>query len=164
MAENNNIKINDLNIRYDENGDLVTNDPRLNDIVREVEEEYGAKLVTAVPVFSSIGPDPTTKVYLILSVGYSQDKETEGNEIRDWEIVVGRQETYDRLKNLIQSEAIDPHVSFVLSGETAPEEAITVFRFMKYCQDGDKVVDNTSFDINEYAISEVEIDKTILDV
>lgn len=162
MAENN--ILNDLNVNYDENGNLVTNDSSLNDIIREMEEEKGAKLVAAMPVFSSIGPDPTTKIYLILSLGYSQDNETEGDEVRDWEVVIGRQETYDRLKNLIESEAIDPHKSFVLSGETAPEQAITVFRFMKYCLDGDKVVDNTTFDIDEYAIAEVSIDNTILDV
>ena len=165
MSENNIINNNNrnLDIQVDSDGSIITNDAALNDIIKQVEEENNGKLVGAMPVFISEGPDPTTKVYLILLFGY--DSEDDGYEYRDWEVIIGRQETYNRLKNLIESDAIDPLKSFVLSGNTEPEKAITVYRFMKHCIDNDRVVDNSSFDINEYTTStDGMVDNTILDV
>ena len=100
-----------------------------------------------------VGEDPTAKVYLVLLILYEDIKDVDDEDrtdiIREWHIIAGRQTVYDWLKNLIESGSIDIHRSFILSGATAPEKAITVYRFMKTCVESNKVREISSFDIDD---------------
>ena len=141
-------------------GHINTDDEDLNRIIRAVETETGATLASAIPAIT-YDEDPDTKIYLVLLTVYS-DAEIE-EETRDWQILTGRQNAYDFLRNLIKLEAIDPNRSFILSGTQEFDETfnkdnvsfegkpITVFRFMKVMLDNHKVLDDQAdFDINEY--------------
>lgn len=154
MANNGNI-----NFQYDAQGRLITNDDLLNKIIRGVEQDSGAVLAAAVPAVT-FDDLPDEKIYLILLTLYpEEDEET----VRDWQIKIGRQETYDFLKDLVKNEAIDPNTSFILSGADAFDvqfnkpnvelsgKPITVYRFLKVMSDDHRVLDDTSdFDIDEY--------------
>lgn len=148
-----------LQVNTDSEGRIQTSDEELNAIIRAVEEESGAKLGVAVPAITFFGDDPDSKVYLLLLLTNDED-----GEDRDWAVMIGRQNTYNYLKNLIEAEAIDPNTSFILSGNQKCEDAITIFRFMKICIENTKVLDDSGFDINDWAQSEEVPDKTILDV
>lgn len=89
--------------------------------------------------------DSVTKSYLLLLKNYDDDEEE-----RDWQIVTGRQDAYEYLRRLIEAEAIIPDESYVLSGTTPFEEAITVYRFMRVMLDRNLVVEETGFDIEDY--------------
>ena len=93
--------------------------------------------------------DSSIKPYLLLLKLVNNDS-SQDEEIRDWEVCTGRQETYEHLRRLIQADAIIPEESYILSGDIKFEEAITVFRFMKVMVDSNLVAEETGFDINEY--------------
>lgn len=162
-----------LNISFDEYGRLTTTDNELNTIIRAVEEDTGATLGAVIPAVT-FDDDPDSKIYLILLTIYPVN---ESDEVRDWQIKVGRQATYDYLKDLVKNEAIDPNESFILSGTDDFDEAfnkdnatfegkpITVFRFLKVMFDSGKVLDDKSgFDIDEFdPINYSHGDKTIME-
>ena len=139
-----------LTVSTDENGNIVTNDSQMNETIRSVEEELGMKLAVAVPAIGIID-DPDSKLYLLLlEVLDSED----GEEIRDWAVKMGRQDTYDYLKNLVISEAIDPHKSFIIAGDVKFDEAITVYKFLKSMREKELVLDGSDFEIDEYGLGE----------
>lgn len=124
-------------------------DEELKAIVNKVEEDTGMDLSNAKPAIT-IEDDPTKKVYLILIISNGDGTDDDGDyEYRDWTVSVGRQETYDKLKDYIETNAINPAMSFILSGSTSPEKAITVYRFMKTCLESNKIIDNSDFDIDD---------------
>lgn len=123
----------------------------LRNLADHLEKETGMDLSDAKPAIT-IEDDPSKKVYLILIISNGddiEDHELNTYEYRDWIISVGRQETYDKLKDYIETNGINPAMSFILSGSTSPENAITVYRFMKTCYESGKVVDNSDFDIDD---------------
>lgn len=148
-----------LKVNTDSEGRIQTSDEGLNEILREVEEESGAKIAVAIPAIEFFGDNPDEKIYLLILT--TNDEDGEG---RDWSISIGRQYTYDYLKNLIEAEAIDPNDSFILSGNQKVEDAITIFRFMKMCVDRNKVLETSGFDINDWSAGDESVDKSILDV
>lgn len=128
---------------------IITDDDELNRIVKAVEDETGMSLENAIPAVTFGEDNPIEKVYLLLLSYYPDYEFSDG--VNDWVIHIGRQETYDFLKRLTKDELIDPNKSFVLSGKTKPEDAITVFRFLKVMFENKKVLDDgEGFDINEY--------------
>ena len=158
---------------FDEYGRIQTSDEDLNQIIRSVEQDTGAIMGAVVPAVT-FDDAPDEKVYLILlSVYPVKGEET----VREWQIKIGRQDTYDFLKDLVKNEAIDPNESFIISGSSEYEEAfhkdnarfegkpITVFRFLKVMLDSRKVLDNqTDFDINEFdPVNFDHGDKTIME-
>ena len=149
-----------LSVSKDEYGNIITNDPELNKTLREVEEETGLKLAVAIPAVT-FTDDPSIKPYLIL-LKLTDEDETIGETM--WCIQIGRQDTYDYLKNLVKSEAIDVHHSFVISGNIKFEDAITVFRFMKTMREDEKILDgDEGFDINDYTLGDGVPDAKITD-
>lgn len=149
-------------ISYDINGKLNTDDEALNSIIRAVEEDTGSIIAAATPAVTFDDP-PDEKIYLVLLTIYPTSFAEEEEIVRDWQIKVGRQETYDFLKDLVKEEAIDPNASFIIVGSDEYDEQfkkpnanfsgkpITVFRFLKVMLDSNKVLDDKAdFDINEF--------------
>lgn len=147
-----------MKISLDDQGRIVTDDTALNNIIRSVEAEKGGILASVIPAVT-FDDDPDEKVYLVLMTAYSNNTE----DIKDWQIKIGRQNTYNYLRDLVKNEAIDPHESFVIVGTNEYDEKfnkpnvefsgkpITVFRFLKVMFDNHKVLDDVDdFDINEY--------------
>lgn len=149
-----------LTVSKDEYGNIITNDPEINKTLREVEEETGLKLAAAMPAVT-FSDDPSSKPYLLL-LKLTDDEEHMADTM--WCVQIGRQDTYDYLKNLIKSEAIDLHHSFVMSGNIKFEDAITVFRFMKTMRDDEKILDgDEEFNIDDYTLGEGFLDPKITD-
>ena len=98
------------------------------------------------------------KVYLILIDG----TEADNNEtpFRDWQFKIGRQEAYDYIKNMLLSEylVIDVNTSKIIvsSEKVKVDDGITIYEFMKSMKENDKVIDYTSFDIEDYVNGDVE--------
>lgn len=143
----------------------IVDDEDYND--EEDEDELPQNQMREAITF--VGEDPSTKVYLLLMTLYEEssldyDEDSEMSIVRHWHVIIGRQNTYDYLKTLIENNGIDIHKSFILSGETAPEKAITVYRFMKTCLESNKVRDRSGFDIDDGNDPILPIDDlTILD-
>ncbi len=98
------------------------------------------------------------KTYLILMDGVNtDDNET---RFRDWEFKVGRQEAYDYIKSLIQSDyvLIDIHKSKIIvdSENVKISQGISIYRFMRDMKEKDKVIDYSSFDIEDYNSGDIE--------
>lgn len=128
----------------------IVDDENYND--EEDEDELPQNQIREAITF--VGEDPTTKVYLLLLTLYEETIDDDGEYddlsiVKEWYTIIGRQKTYDSLKVLIENHGIDVHRSFVLSGETAPEKAISVYRFMKICLESNKVRDRSGFDIDD---------------
>ena len=98
------------------------------------------------------------KLYLILIEGTENDNE--GKDFRDWEIVEGRQDAYDYIKNYLESEfvSIDVYKSKIIvsSEKVKVTDGITIYEFMKVMKEKEKVIDYSSFDIDEYIGESVE--------
>lgn len=141
-----------------ENMKSIVDDENYN-IDESEEDDDSPKMINAIEFVTRdaiqfVGEDPTTKSYLLILtvLNYSDDKDEDLEDvdiIRDWNVITGRQETYDWLKRMIESGAIDIHRSFVLANGVNLDDAITVYRFMKTCYEGGKVRDKSSFDIDD---------------
>lgn len=98
------------------------------------------------------------KLYLILIEGSENDNE--GKDFRDWEIVEGRQAAYDYIKNYLESDfvSIDVYKSKIIvsSEKVKVTDGITIYEFMKVMKEKEKVIDYSSFDIDEYIGGSVE--------
>lgn len=98
------------------------------------------------------------KLYLILIDG--EEVDNEGRRFRDWEIVEGRQAAYDYIKNILQSDYVSVDVNeskiIVSSEKVKITDGISIYEFMKVMKEQDKVIDYTSFDIEDYMNGDVE--------
>ena len=98
------------------------------------------------------------KLYLILIDG--EEVDNEGRRFRDWEIVEGRQAAYDYIKNILQSDYVSVDVNeskiIVSSEKVKITDGISIYEFMKVMKEKDKVIDYTSFDIEDYVNGDVE--------
>ena len=98
------------------------------------------------------------KVYLILIDGIEADNNE--TPFRDWQIKEGRQAAYDYIKDMLMSDylTIDVYESKIIvsSEKVKVTDGITIYEFMKAMKENDKVIDYTSFDIEDYANGDVE--------
>ena len=92
------------------------------------------------------------KIYLILIDGYENDEDAK--PYRDWELVTGRQEAYDYIKNMLENEYIIINVEeskIIVSSENVKiTDGVSIYAFMKNMKENDKIIDYTSFDIEDY--------------
>lgn len=118
-------------------------DPDFKDmVVRDDKPE----LVSPVTFLNG---DVDEKLYLILE--YDPAMIDYDLEARTWRISIGRQATFDELKNAIMANDLDPDMSFIISGDQKFEDAITVYRFMRLCIDNGSVLHNDEeFDLDCY--------------
>lgn len=93
------------------------------------------------------------KTYLILLDGQEKDDNT---KFRDWEFIEGRQKAYDYIKNMIESEYLNIDVleSKIIVDSIKITDGISIYEFMKTMKEKDKIIDYTSFDIEDYYVSE----------
>lgn len=94
------------------------------------------------------------KLYLVLLVfNHNYDG---GEDTRDFEFIHGRQFTYDRLKQLLTDPNADEQLDamkslvFVDSPKIRISNKLNVYTFMKDMKFSDKIVDESSFDIQDY--------------
>ena len=137
-------------------------------------EENGVNMTPAV----EFDDNPDDKVYLLLLSYYNTHDESSDYE-QSWGIKIGRQATYEFLKELVRNESIDPNMSFIIAAQREASDEyndgdnvifvdskpVTVFRFLKDMYETRRVLDNgTDFDIDEYNVDDMNGDITILDV
>ena len=91
----------------------------------------------------SFGEDPNEKVYLIFFIYADED----GNDVKDWEIIVGRDNFYEFVKN--NAETMDMINSKALTGTLTVKDATSVADIIRsFKQRG--MYKNDGFDIDEY--------------
>ena len=137
-------------------------------------EENGVNMTPAV----EFDDNPDDKVYLVLLSYYNTHDESSDYE-QSWGIKIGRQATYEFLKELVRNESIDPNMSFIIAAQREASDEyndgdnvifvdskpVTVFRFLKVMHDTKRILDNgTDFDIDEYNVDDMNGDITILEV
>ena len=92
------------------------------------------------------------KIYLILIDGVESDNE--GKPYRDWELVTGRQAAYDYIKTMLENEYVIVNVEeskiIVNSENVKITDGVSIYAFMKNMKETDKIIDYTSFDIEDY--------------
>ena len=115
-------------------------------------------------------------LYLISCTFYDINENTD-DVLREWNIKVGRQATYDYLKELVKNEVIDPNTSFIIAGDLLNTDInrnnvkfeditpATVFRFLKVMRENKKILDGDEmFSIDDFDINGAAGDKTIFEV
>ncbi len=117
----------------------------------EVEELPHLKKNNMVPLVSMDlvgfdGKDPDKAKYMLL-LRITVDDE---DDSYDWLVMTGRQATYDYIKELIQNVAVDIDKSFIMSETSTLESAYTIYRFMRAMIDDEMVIENTSFNPDDY--------------
>lgn len=99
------------------------------------------------------------KMYLVLYVYTCQS----GEDIHDFEFIIGRQDTYDKIKELLINSDTDEQLDamrslvFVDSPKIQISNRLSIYSFMKDMKFNGKIDDDTSFDINDYYY-EVEVE------
>lgn len=118
----------------------------------------------------TFGDNPDEKPYLILLSMYPDDTGITSDSYKDWSVKIGRQSTYDYLKEMVKNELVDPSTSFIIAGTDEdntfkPESnIITIARFLKVMKESNKVLDSEEdFDVDDY-ISDTYNTKSIFEL
>lgn len=111
--------------------------------VDEKDFEQRAKQIEQGEFYISVdeAKKPVKKTYVVLYIGTDE----EGKDLRSFEVIVGRKETFDFIKGMI--EYLDIHESKVLTDNVAYKDAASVYDFMKYVS---SLLEGESFDIEDY--------------
>lgn len=96
------------------------------------------------------------KTYLILLDGV--DNDNTANPFRDWQMKEGRQAAYDYIKEMVENQYVNINVHtsriIVSSEKVKITDSISIYKFMKTMKENDKVIDYSSFDIEDYSEGE----------
>ena len=149
-------------------------DAILKQIIAAASAETGVSESDFIPAIT-FEDNPDEKIYLLLLTMYQDSETSEDYYYKEWSVKKGRQATYDYLRDLILNEAVDPLESFIVVGSmklipdrkddvALDSKPITVFRFMKIMADERRVLEDGSFNIDEYGSYSEDGDKTILEV
>lgn len=105
----------------------------------------------------------TNILYLVLLYYDSKDENKEDS--KDWIMMYGRQTVYDFIKNIITNEGVEDEVALNVDksliyadNPDIPDEnnklrisnGISLYKFVRDCVARKKVIDDPSFDIEEY--------------
>ena len=102
------------------------------------------------------------KIYLILLDGTEPEygHDDVAKPFRDWQIKEGRQAAYDYIKSMLENQYVEINVHesriIVSSEKVKVTDGISIYEFMKVMKEQDKVIDYTSFDIEDYNDGDVE--------
>ena len=105
-------------------------------------------LINPVKFENQVKKGPESKKYLILFCFYSSEEEGDNN--RTYEIVTGRTNARQLIKNNI--EDIDIHESKILVEGVVLEDMISIYEFMKHIE----INYSDGFDIEDYNLGDVE--------
>lgn len=91
----------------------------------------------------SFGEDPSEKKYLLFFIYADED----GNDVKDWEIIIGRDNFYNFIKQ--NAETMDMLNSRALTGSLTVEDAVCVADIIRSFK-SQGMYQNDGFDIEEY--------------
>lgn len=118
---------------------------KLQPIMTKVREEdyeaHKARIESGDLFVSADYIKPKKKTYIVLYIGTDED----GNDVKSFEVIVGREETFEFIKGMV--EFIDIHESKVLTDNVTYDKAASVYEFMKYVA---SLLEGNSFDIEDY--------------
>lgn len=110
------------------------------------------KMVDIINPNKKMEKTPEEKKYLVCIETRSNSKDG------FWEILTGRSEVYEYIKNII--DIIDFENSFILVEDCILEERKSIYAFMKYAK---KFYQYDDFDIDDYIDDEIEYDNKNID-
>lgn len=110
---------------------LLTKATKRPEMVKEVEE---------------VKISPEDKTYVILYYLSLDD----GEDVKTFDIIKGRKETYEFIKGIIEN--LDIHKSKIMVDNVPFSKAITIYNFMKYME---RYFQEDSFDIEDYNIGDI---------
>ena len=116
-----------------------------NETSEKMEKLLAEKLIIGEPEGSKVEKGPEEREYLLLY--YATDER--GEDIKSFEFLTGRTETYEFIKNIIES--LDIHESKVIVETVTLKEMISVYEFMKHIS---MLLEDTSFDIEDFNIGD----------
>lgn len=108
------------------------------------------------------GPDPSTIRYLVLSTLYNYADDPDDEISLSFDVIIGRQATYEYLKLQVMEEYLDPMLSYIGGEDTKVGEMKTVRWFLKTMKEQEKVFDPSDFDVDEYVEEEIPENETIM--
>lgn len=123
-----------------------------------VDESKNMRPAVLIDAISFDGQDPDDIRYLLLIRVLEPASPDE--DCYEWFIKTGRQTTYDFLKELILSCVVDIDESFIMGETSTIKTSISIYKFMKSVKDNEKIIDNTSFDVDEYRLGNYEGEET----
>lgn len=118
----------------------MTNEQQLKPLFRKVEKP------TIITDEEPKQIDPNEKTYVILYYLTIDD----GEEVKTFDIVKGREATYEFVKGMIEN--LDIHKSVIMVDNVPYSKAITIYEFMKYIK---RFFEEDSFDIEDYNIGDL---------
>ena len=110
------------------------------------------KMVDTINPNKKMEKTPEEKKYLVCIETRSNNRDS------FWEILTGRSEVYEYIKNII--DIIDFENSFILVENCILEERKSIYAFMKYAK---KFYLHDDFDIDDYIDDEIEYDNKNID-
>lgn len=122
----------------------MTNQTELKPLFRKIENSGVANATQNIVKKEEIKPQD--KKYIVLYYATIDD----GEEIKSFEELTGREAVYEFIKNMI--ECLDIHRSIVLTDNVPYKNAISVYDFMKYIK---RYFEEDSFDIEDYNIGDI---------
>lgn len=118
-----------------------------------VKSQTNPQMSTAFMIDALVfdGPDPDETHYLLLLYIFKDDDlDYSEEECRSWKMRIGRQATYDYLKELIETESIDPTRSYIMAESSTLKTSRKIYNFMRRMKEDGRVIDNTEFNISDY--------------
>lgn len=153
---------------------VATKEEPINPFVHMTEEEVEERNKVMIPAQYQLIEEVKSRPAIVTNTGTETEKKKDAEEkyyiilfvfadnegdANWWQKVLGRKAAYERIKDNI--DGCDIYSSFVLVEGIAIEKAVTVYEFMKYCQDNDFFEKDSSFDIEDYNVGyEESSDKT----
>lgn len=131
---------------------------------KEPKQSIVKKMIEPFKILPEGSIDPNHKLYLVLAVYQSTEDNVE--DTRDFFFEKGRQKVFDKIKEILQSgDSLDVMRSliYVDSTKVPISKRTSVYRFMKDAIDSNKVLNNTSFDIDDYWYDVEDEERTDID-
>lgn len=117
----------------------MTNEQQLKPLFHKVKEPVMVK--EEIKQLSA-----NEKTYVILYYLTIDD----GEEVKTFDVITGREATYEFIKNIVEN--LDIHKSVIMVDNVPYSKAISIYEFMKYIK---RYFEEDSFDIEDYNIGDL---------